>query len=278
MSRDGITRRNALSGAAAVGVGLPLLAACGGDEPATPTAARAAARTLRRPAAPAADADGRRRRRRADADVRHPGRRRHDLRRRARSSSPSRPRASSRPSPRSAPTRAARSTTSTDGTIHCACHGSQFSIEDGSATRRGPAPAPLAAGRGRDHRRGRPDHPGLTAARPDLVRARRDCRPGTVGLGVADPPVVPARTGVDPDPAGGLPVPRRQGPGHLRRQGQEPARPAVVVLPGHRQPAPAHRDDGHHRGQRRVDGRSRPRSRRSSWSTPGSRSSTRAST
>ena len=43
-------------------------------------------------------------------------------------------------------------------------------------------------------------------------------------------------------------------PGDLRRQGQEPAGPAVVVLPGHRQPARPHRDDGHHRRQRRVDG------------------------
>ena len=43
-------------------------------------------------------------------------------------------------------------------------------------------------------------------------------------------------------------------PGDLRRQGQEPARPAVVVLPGHRQPAPAHRHHGDHGGQRRVDG------------------------
>ena len=45
-----------------------------------------------------------------------------------------------------------------------------------------------------------------------------------------------------------------EGPGHLRRQGEEPAAAAVVVLPGHRQPAPAHRHDGDHRGQRRVDG------------------------
>ena len=81
----------------------------------------------------------------------------------------------------------------------------------------------------------------MPAARP----TRTD--PGAAGL--------PARARVDPDPAGRLPVPRRQGPGHLRRQGQEPPRPAVVVLPGHRQPPPAHRHDGHHGGQRRVDGR-----------------------
>ena len=66
--------------------------------------------------------------------------------------------------------------------------------------------------------------------------------------------VVPARAGLDPDPARRLPVPRRPRPGDLRRQGQEPAAPAVVVLPGHRRPPPAHRHDGHHGGQRRVDG------------------------
>jgi nitrite reductase/ring-hydroxylating ferredoxin subunit len=32
VSRDGITRRNALTGAATMGVALPLLAACGGDD------------------------------------------------------------------------------------------------------------------------------------------------------------------------------------------------------------------------------------------------------
>ena len=67
------------------------------------------------------------------------------------------------------------------------------------------------------------------------------------------PAVLPSRAGLDPDPAGGLPVPRLQGPGHLRRQGEEPAAAALVVLPGRRQPAPAHRHDGHHRGERRVD-------------------------
>ncbi|WP_243057767.1 Rieske (2Fe-2S) protein [Nocardioides sp. SR21] len=35
MSREGITRRNALSGAATAGVALPLLAACGGSEETT---------------------------------------------------------------------------------------------------------------------------------------------------------------------------------------------------------------------------------------------------
>ena len=46
-----------------------------------------------------------------------------------------------------------------------------------------------------------------------------------------------------------------RGPGDLRRQGEEPAGPAVVVLPGHRRPAPAHGHDGHHRRERRLDRR-----------------------
>ena len=43
-------------------------------------------------------------------------------------------------------------------------------------------------------------------------------------------------------------------PGRLRRQGQEPAQPAVVVLPGPLRAAPAHPADGHHRGVGGVDG------------------------
>ena len=112
------------------------------------------------------------------------------------------------------------------------------------------------------HRRGRRDHPGLSRRRPRSVR-RPGASPAARRVVACLPPdprrtsrgaaVLPSRAGLDPDPAGGLPVPRRQGPRDLRRQGQEPARAAVVVLPGHRQPAPAHGHDGHHRGQRRVD-------------------------
>ena len=46
MSIDGITRRKTLTGAAAVGVGLPLLAACGGDSGGTATEAPAAGEEL----------------------------------------------------------------------------------------------------------------------------------------------------------------------------------------------------------------------------------------
>ena len=96
-----------------------------------------AATDARAPAAPVA----------GGATVAHrrgPGRRRHGPRRRARWSwSRSRPRASSRRSPRSAPTRV-HGGRREDGRSTAGCHGSQFSIEDGSRSS-GPATEPLAA-------------------------------------------------------------------------------------------------------------------------------------
>ena len=81
-----------------------------------------------------------------------------------------------------------------------------------------------------------------------------------VGLERGRPLDVPPEAGVDPYPARRLPVPRQGRPGRLRRQGQEPAGAALVVLPGRRQPAPAHRQHGHHRGLGGVDrGRHRGR-------------------
>ena len=66
---------------------------------------------------------------------------------------------------------------------------------------------------------------------------------------------VPARARVHSGRAGRLPVPGPAWPGHLRRQGQEPAQQADVVLRRYLRPAPAHPADGDHRGQGRVDGR-----------------------
>ncbi len=76
-----------------------------------------------------------------------------------------------------------------------------------------------------------------------------------LGLRRAGPVDLPPRTRVDSHPAGGLPVPRPARGRDLRRQGEEPPRPALVVLPGHRRPPPAHGHDGHQRGGRRLDGR-----------------------
>ena len=109
------------------------------------------------------------------------------------------------------------------------------------------------------------------ARSPSAVAARRVA-------GVADPSTYRPAPGDDPDRPGRLPVPRRARPGHLRRQGQEPAAAADLLLPGPRGAAPAHPHDGHHRAPASSGPSSPPRSRRCSWSTPGSRSSTRAST
>ena len=52
-----------------------------------------------------------------------------------------------------------------------------------------------------------------------------------------------------------VPVPRRRGPGHLRREGQEPAQPAVELLRAARHAARAHPPDGADGRPRRVDRR-----------------------
>ena len=77
---------------------------------------------------------------------------------------------------------------------------------------------------------------------------------------VADPSTYRPASGRDPHRPGCLPLPRRRRPGHLRRQGQEPALAAVVVLPGHRRLHPRTASMVTHRRQRRVDrGRHRGR-------------------
>lgn len=48
-----------------------------------------------------------------------------------------------------------------DGTINCNCHGSKFSIKDGSVAN----PCDAAAGREADHGQGKFDHPGVKSAR-----------------------------------------------------------------------------------------------------------------
>ena len=89
---------------------------------------------------------------------------------------------------------------------------------------------------------------------------------------------LPADARLDPRVAGRLPVPRRARPGRLRRQGQEPAVAAELLLRRLRQPASAHPVDAARRCRESTGPSSAPRSRRSSSSTPGSRSSTRGST
>ena len=113
--------------------------------------------------------------------------------------------------------------------------------------------------------RSRRDNPWLQCLPSDRNRRRlRRARlpitlPGSVGrrgsVGWRRVAELPPEAGRDPHGARGLSLPRQAATGDLRRQGQEPQGPAVVVLPGRRQPAPAHRDHGVDRRLRRVDGR-----------------------
>ena len=95
---------------------------------------------------------------------------------------------------------------------------------------------------------------------------------------VADPVHLPSRARHDPRVPGRLPVPRRAAAGSSTSARPRACAAGSTPTSPTSRAAPAHPADGHHRGQRRVDRRSAPRSRRSSWSTPGSRSTTRGST
>lgn len=139
MTTDGLSRRHALTGAATVGIGVPLLAACGGDggatatDPATSTGTSTGTSSGAQPAPSGALA--------ATSDIEVGG-------------------GAIFADDRvvvTQPTEGdfrAFSTTCThqgcqvssvsDGAIHCPCHGSAFSIEDGSVSA-GPAPSPLPA-------------------------------------------------------------------------------------------------------------------------------------
>lgn len=135
MTTDGLSRRHALTGVATVGIGVPLLTACGGagDATATDPATSSATSSGAEPAPSGALA--------ATSDIEVGG-------------------GAIFADERvvvTQPTEGdfrAFSTTCThqgcqvssvsDGAIHCPCHGSTFSIEDGSVGG-GPAPSPLPA-------------------------------------------------------------------------------------------------------------------------------------
>ena len=138
MTTDGLNRRHTLTGAAAVGIGVPLLAACGGDDDPTATdpapdspSSSGATSSGSEPAAGGALA--------AASDIEVGG------------GTIFADEKVVVTQPAAGEFRAFSSTCThqgcqvssvSDGTINCACHGSQFSIEDGSVTG-GPAPAPL---------------------------------------------------------------------------------------------------------------------------------------
>ena len=206
---------------------------------------------------------------------RRPGGRRG--RRRCRGRRRSRRRATSRRSARSAPTRGAASTRSTDGVHrlpvprqslrHCRRCADARSGAVAADARRSPSAAMTSSSADMS-----------SQVRSALSASRRESAVRTYARGRGRPGDLSPGAGLDPGLAGGLPVPRRPRPGHLRRQGQEPAVAAVVLLPGHRRHCTRAPRRWSRRRPRSTGPSSPPRSRRCSSSTPGSRSSTRAST
>jgi Rieske Fe-S protein len=127
VSTDGLTRRHALTGAATVGVGVPFLAACGGSAGSTATDSGSG------PTAEAGQAIG------PASDVPVGGGKIY----------PDEKLVVTQPTDGEFKAFTAICTHQSclvtsveDGTINCTCHGSKFSIEDGSVTN-GPATSPL---------------------------------------------------------------------------------------------------------------------------------------
>ena len=176
-------------------------------------------------------------------------------------SSPSRPRARSRAS-RAICTHQGCPIASVDGgTINCTCHGSKFSIErrlgaDGPATR--PLHRARGQGRGRQHRPGARRHGPQARSGPTPVggghgpSGRDHVVPSATLAAVADPSTYRPAPGTIPDAPGVYRFRDAGRPGHLRRQGQEPAQPAQLLLRRPVGAAPAHPADGHHGGRRRL--------------------------
>ena len=121
-----------------------------------------------------------------------------------------------------------------------------------SAGDRGPAPSRPPAIR---WPRTRPARSSPHERRGSRARLPPRGSPARIELLRDGSPCLPAVPGLDSRVAGGLPVPRRPGPGHLCGQGQEPAGQAQLLLRRFRQPAPAHPVDAHLRGGGRLDGR-----------------------
>ena len=134
--------------------------------------------------------------------------------------------------------------TSTDGTINCDCHGSKFSIEDGSVEN-GPATSPLEEVE--ITVKGERDHPRLRRRSPGRV-------PRRVGR-VADPSTYRPAPGSIPTSPGVYRF--RDAHGRVVYVGK--AKNLRARLTSYFQdlggPAPAHPDDGDHRGRRGVDRR-----------------------
>ena len=123
MSTEGLSRRQALTGAATVGIGLPLLAACGSDSTANGSGSGAPASGSLGPASEVPVGGGT-----VFADQKVVV---------------TQPNQGDFKCFSAICTHAGCPVSNVDGgTINCNCHGSKFSIEDGSVVN-GPAPSPL---------------------------------------------------------------------------------------------------------------------------------------
>ena len=108
--------------------------------------------------------------------------------------------------------------TVSDGTINCACHGSQYSIEDGDVEHR---TGDVPARRGGHHRQRRRDQPGLTAHRLDRMHWRASAGRAGSAAGPAG-----RRAARAPRPAGRRAPARRSGSPRGSPAGR-PSRPAA---------------------------------------------------
>lgn len=132
MTADGLSRRNALSGAALAGLGAPLLAACGGEDPVTGTDPGSATSPggSSAPAGPLTST--------SEVEV---GGGTIFAEEKVVVTQPTE--GEFRAFSTTCTHQGCPVTSVSDGTINCPCHGSQFSIEDGSVAG-GPAPGPLS--------------------------------------------------------------------------------------------------------------------------------------
>lgn len=139
MTTDGLSRRHALTGAVTVGLGAPLLAACADDADSDPTAADPESSSPSDGTSSEAGGGGGAAALAATSDI-EVGGGTIFADEKVVVTQPSEGEFKGFSS--TCTHQGCQVSSVSDGTINCSCHGSQFSIEDGSVTG-GPAPAPL---------------------------------------------------------------------------------------------------------------------------------------